>query len=302
MPLVASDEVPPGFLGGGRLVSSTGEAPGPLDRPGRNAGDVHREVALLDRLRSSLGSDEFHLSFQPVFACASGFPEMVEALLRWRDPILGCVPPSLFIPVAEASGLIHALGRQVIDMAGAALQACLEHSGSAPRVAVNVSAIQIQGDEGLLDHLDGMFKRRGLAPSQFEIEVTESRPVENALVARRFGQALRARGIAFTMDDFGTGYAGLSNLLCLPIDRIKIDQLFVRHMGDDGAHIAMVDPMVTLAHNMGLTVVAEGVETAGQAAALRALGCDYLQGFFMHRPIPCEEFPDWWATHISSRK
>jgi diguanylate cyclase (GGDEF)-like protein/PAS domain S-box-containing protein len=238
------------------------------------------EVALSHALKRQ----ELLLHYQPKFCAASGRLTGVEALLRWcRGGEL--VPPGRFIPVAEQSSLILDIGNWVIDEV-CAQQARWRARGLAmPRVAVNVAARQFAA--GNLDAvLDEALRRHGVPPESLELEVTESLLIDMPAGGIEMLRRLKAIGIRLSLDDFGTGYSSLAYLRQFPIDALKIDKSFVDQIGSGPDGSAIVDAVIALAHRLGLTVVAEGVETAAQQAHLLQQGCDELQGFGLARPMP----------------
>ncbi|GAB4211878.1 MAG: hypothetical protein Fur007_03110 [Rhodoferax sp.] len=248
-------------------------------------------------LRGALPNGEFHLHFQPRL-CARGRHTLgAEALLRWNNPALGSVPPGEFIQLAEETGLIKGIGHWVLD------QACREwvaliHQCGLPglQLSVNLSAAQLV-DEQLVPQVRAVLQNSGLAPGQLELELTESHLMENPSFARQQLSALKDLGVMVAIDDFGTGYSSLAYLKRFEIDRLKIDQSFVRGMLDDSADAAIVQAVIGLGHSLRLTVVAEGVESMATAQALAALGCDELQGYAFARPMPGDDLAQWIAQN-----
>jgi EAL domain-containing protein (putative c-di-GMP-specific phosphodiesterase class I) len=212
-----------------------------------------------------------------------------EALLRWRHPERGWVSPSVFIPVAEEMGLIHVLGRWVFDEAcGRARQWMDAFAGRRVRMAVNLSAAQFSQAD-LADHVARSIEACSIPPGVVHVEITESVILEHAGPALSLLARLRELGVGLCMDDFGTGYSSLGYLHRFPIDELKIDRSFVARMELDPRNAQLVQAIVGLARNLGVKVVAEGVETRDQLAALRALGCDFAQGFLFSEPVPADE-------------
>jgi diguanylate cyclase (GGDEF)-like protein len=212
-----------------------------------------------------------------------------EALLRWNNPDLGQVPPLTFIPVAEESGLIVPIGAWVLEQACRQTASWLKAGFPISRIAVNISAWQL-GQTGFMEGVQSALERSGLSPACLELELTETalmRDLENCM--HRL-QGLRELGVSVAIDDFGTGYSSLSYLQKLPVSRVKIDQSFVHGItGCSHGTLPLIRAIVDLAHGLGLTVIAEGVETETQLEALTAAGCDLVQGYLIHRPQPANQ-------------
>ena len=213
----------------------------------------------------------------------SGF----EALLRWRSPE-GLIPPDRFIPLAEESGLIVPIGRWVLQQACRQAKAWHDSGMGRPVVAVNISPRQFQHPEFMATVREALASA-GVDPRFIELEITEGAMMDDAEATIAKMAELRALGLHLAIDDFGTGYSSLAYLKRFPIDRLKIDRTFVRDLGQDEGGAAIVQAMIQLAHSLGLTVVAEGVEDAGQEACLRDWQCDLMQGFGYARPVPMKE-------------
>jgi diguanylate cyclase len=256
---------------------------------------VIEHTGLLAGMRSGLARGEFQLHYQPQFDLRSGRLVGAEALLRWRHPTLGTVPPARFVPIAESSGFIVTLGAWAVREAcrqAAAWHGRLEHGF---RVSVNLSPVQFRrGDieSVLLNALDAA----GLPPERLEVEITESMLVEDSRDLRGTLERLRAMGVAFAIDDFGTGYSNLAYLKRFEVGRLKIDQSFVRRLAQDAQDRAIVGAIVQMATRLGLTTIAEGVEDAPTLALLRALGCDEGQGFHWSAALPADAFATQWLA------
>ncbi len=264
---------------------------------GKNAFEVFQpEMALRAQkrlkieanLRRALAKDQLQLHYQPQVDLRSGRVVGVEALLRWHCKELGQVSPAEFIPVAEETGVIVELGRWVLQTACRQAAAWREQGllDSIEHVAVNLSARQTR-DAGLMDDISDILAETRLPPRLLELEITEGVLMENVHANLDLLQRLQAAGIHLSIDDFGTGYSSMSYLKRFPIDQLKIDRSFVHDVPGDGEAIATA--IIAMAHSLGLTVVAEGVETAGQLEFLRRAGCDIMQGFYFARPMPAEE-------------
>ncbi|MBL8486344.1 MAG: EAL domain-containing protein [Rhodocyclaceae bacterium] len=251
--------------------------------------EAMRRLTLESNLRLALERSEFFLVYQPQLDLASGSIRSVEALIRWRHPDQGLVPPGQFIPVAEENGLIGPIGDWVLRTA-CAEAARWRAAGTPLRVAVNLSAVQFR-DPGLPDRIREVLADTGLPAECLELEVTEGALMEDSAATLAILNALRAVGLQLSLDDFGTGYSSLSYLKRLPLNNLKVDQSFVRGLPDDRESLAIVRAIVSLAKNLGFTVTAEGVETADHARVLGALDCETLQGYFIDKPMPAEHLP-----------
>lgn len=230
-------------------------------------------------MRIALPRGEFHLVYQPVVTLSDDRIVGFEALIRWDHPVRGSVPPASFIPLAEQSDQIVAIGRWVLD------EACREAATWTDdhHVAVNVSSVQLRSPR-LLDHLTSALEASGLPAGRLEIEVTETALIDSGEQAGEILAAVRALGVKVAMDDFGTGYSSLSHLRQLPFDRIKIDRSFVANATSDPSSLAVLKGVVQIGRDLGVATLAEGVETEGQRALLRSLGCDLVQGYLIGRP------------------
>jgi len=248
---------------------------------------MQRRVLLERELKTALDHNELSLEYQPLLdrkGCLDG----VEALLRWNNPEAGQVSPTEFIPIAEEIGQITAIGEWVARTACRDAARWLQLGYNVPRLAVNVSALQF-ADGKFTALVERILRECGLPPSRLELEITETALMNNLERVVAQIESLRRLGVHFAIDDFGTGYSSLSHLQNLPVDCVKIDRSFIKdlELGAEGC-TTLVRGIVALAHNLGLQVVAEGVETAEQLALLNALGCDISQGFFLHRPMSVE--------------
>ena len=252
---------------------------------------------LVEELRSSIAGGGLRLHYQPVVDLRGGEIVHVEALCRWQSPISGTVPPDVFIPLAESSSLILPLTQEVLRQA-------LEQSrqwrreGLTVPVAVNVSA-QTLGDPRLMEALEEW--HAGPEPAgPLEIEVTESAVMSDPAAALVVLERLVAQGVRIAIDDFGTGYSSLAQLKRLPVHSVKVDRSFVQDLTEDDRDASIVLSIIQLGHTLGLTVVAEGVETAAAAARLRRLGCDLSQGWHHGRPAPPEEVTELFRARRGS--
>jgi diguanylate cyclase (GGDEF)-like protein len=254
-----------------------------------------RRLALENELRKALERKQFVLHYQPQVDVMSGELTGVEALLRWHHPEKGMVMPSEFIPLAEETGLIVPLGRWVLHEACSQNKAWQRQGLRAPRVAVNISGVQFQ-QKDLVDSIAQALRVSGLDPRCLELEITESVIMHNASEAIVMLEKLGQMGVDISIDDFGTGYSSLSYLKRFSIDKLKIDQAFIRNVSSDQDDAAIVKAIIALAHSLRLRVVAEGVEHAEQLQFLRSLGNDEYQGYFHSRPLPAAELERYLQT------
>jgi predicted signal transduction protein with EAL and GGDEF domain len=234
--------------------------------------------ALEHDLRVAVERGELYLDYQPQ-QHRDGTLRAYEALVRWRHPVRGVIPPGEFIPVAEQSGSIAQIDDWVL------MEACREAASwrEPLRVAVNVSAAQFRR-ENLDAHVRKALRESGLSASRLELEITEGVLIEDIARAKRTMQSLKSLGIQIALDDFGTGYSSLSYLEAFPLDRIKIDRSFVAALGQNERSLAIVRAVIGLAHGLGVPVLAEGIETDAQMSVLLQEGCDEMQGYLIGRP------------------
>jgi diguanylate cyclase (GGDEF)-like protein/PAS domain S-box-containing protein len=258
---------------------------------------AHARLALENALRHAVERKEFLLHHQPVIRLADGSVTGVESLVRWRHPQRGLVLPGEFIPLAEQTGLIVRLGEWVLYTACEQCRNFRTADGLALRLAVNISPRQFQQPD-MPELVAAVLKRTDFDPALLEFEITESLLMQHADAALAAMSRLSALGVSFSVDDFGTGYSSLSYLKNLPIRRVKIDKSFVRDIPGDANDAAIVTAIISMAHDLGLQVVAEGVETQAQLDFLRDRGCDAIQGYFFSPPITAGEI----AGFLKNRK
>jgi diguanylate cyclase (GGDEF)-like protein len=253
--------------------------------------DMHElaagRLALETNLRRAIQNEEFLIHYQPRVSVDSLAITGVEALVRWQHPQLGLVSPSEFIPLAEDTGLIVPIGEWVLRKACEQNRHWHEQGFAPIRIAVNISARQFH-DQDLSQTVIRILDESGLSPNYLELEVTESSVMQNAEFAAGVLTRWKNLGINISIDDFGTGFSSLASLKRLPIDALKIDQSFVRDATTDPDDAAIVLAITTLAHNLRLKVIAEGVETEEQLRFLQLLRCDEIQGFLFSKPLPAD--------------
>ena len=239
---------------------------------------------MVKALRSAVALDQLHVAYQPQVDLQSGRICGMEALLRWTHPELGAVPPSEFIPVAEESGLIKAMGEWVLRQACRDVRAWLDNGIDVPHVAVNVSPLQFHDDD-LIVQIKQALSDFQINPKLIYLEVTESSLMDDVVRSESMLRELKGLGIRLALDDFGTGYSSLSYLKRFPFDKVKIDQSFVRDIATSQSDNVIVKVIVSMAHGLGLTVIAEGVATQAQCEILRTSVCDEIQGYFFSKPV-----------------
>jgi diguanylate cyclase (GGDEF)-like protein/PAS domain S-box-containing protein len=245
-------------------------------------------LVLENNLRHALERDELRLYYQPQVVLKGRKIVAAEALIRWQHPELGLVSPAKFIPLAEETGLILPIGEWVIRTACTQIKTWWADGLKIERVAVNLSARQFVR-EGLPDLIAGILDENGLPPHALEVEITESLLMDNTEDAISTLKAFRTMGLNISLDDFGTGYSSLSYLNRFPISMLKVDQSFVRNIGDSSGSAAIVKTIIAMAKSLNLEVIAEGVETEDQLNFLDKLDCDFVQGYFFYRPEPADQ-------------
>ena len=244
-------------------------------------------ATLIAALRRGLERNEFHVVYQPKLSLVDNRVTGVEALLRWNNEEFGSVPPATFIPLAEETGLIVPIGEYVLNASCAQLRRWHDQGFTQLKVAVNLSMLQLLRAD-LAVRLRQILETHGLQAGRLELELTETMVMANAEQSVRTLSELKTIGVTLAIDDFGTGYSSLSYLKRLPIDTLKIDQAFVGDITTDPEDAAITSTIITMAHSLGLDVVAEGVETAEQLQYLRSQGCDEIQGHWFARPLEAD--------------
>lgn len=247
-------------------------------------------LGLESRLRGALSKQELRVFYQPIISFETGEIAGFEALLRWFSPEKGIIGPADFVPIAEQTGLIVPIGRWVLGQAcrQAKLWENMGPGGTPLFVSVNISPRQFAHGE-LVDDVALVLQESGVDPANLKLEVTESLLIDTVPQALDVMSKLRAMNIRLCVDDFGTGYSSLSTLSQFPIQTLKIDRAFVKRLGPDGKHGAIIDTVITLAHALGMDVIAEGIETTEQRDQLKMRHCEYGQGFLYSKPVPEEQ-------------
>jgi diguanylate cyclase (GGDEF)-like protein len=248
-------------------------------------------LSLLGELRRAVERDELRLYYQPKVSLHSANVSAVEALIRWQHPERGLVPPAMFIPFAEHTGYIKLLTRWVIREA---MRQCGEwlRQGMRLQVSVNISARDLMNRD-LPTEVAALLAEHGVPPALLCLEITESGFMEDPAHAQRVLDRLDELGVRLSIDDYGTGYSSLSYIMRLPVQELKIDRSFISRMATDEEISTIVRSTIELGHNLGLKVVAEGVEDLSVWNMLRSLGCDDAQGYFMSRPLEPHMLADW---------
>ena len=257
-----------------------------------------RALQIENALRRALERNQFELHYQPQVSLDTRKLVGAEALLRWRHPELGMVSPAEFVPVAESSGMIVAIGEWVIRTAVNDIKRWLDMQLPLRAVSVNVSAVQFRHPQ-LPEMVTRCLVQAGLPARRLELELTEGAAVDDPAAALAMMDQLHERGVRLSMDDFGTGYSSLSYLKRFQIYKLKIDQSFVRDLEDDANDRAIVSAIIRMAQALGMQTTAEGVETDGQLDFLRAQGCDEGQGYLFSRPLPAADFEAYLRSHLA---
>ncbi|MFY0185695.1 putative bifunctional diguanylate cyclase/phosphodiesterase [Stenotrophomonas sp. PUT21] len=250
---------------------------------------AEQQFQLLADLRRAIGSEQLFLHYQPKTRVAGQSISGAEALIRWRHPQQGLIPPDRFIRLAERSGVINEIGRWALDEACRQLRVWHEAGHDGWTVSVNLSPIQFASPK-LLQEVREALQTHRIEPRRLILEITENTVMRDTEASLTLLQAMAALGVGISIDDFGTGYSSLLYLKRLPATEIKIDHAFVRDLENSSEDVVIVSAIVALGHALDMDIVAEGVETTGQRAYLERLGCDYLQGYLLGRPVDAQRF------------
>jgi diguanylate cyclase (GGDEF)-like protein len=270
-----------------------------FDREMRDAVDL--KFRIQSELDKAISSRQFELHFQPIVSMADGHHVGFEALVRWRHPVRGMVNPAQFVTIAEESGHIRALGDLIIEMALDAVAGWKVAGLWQPGwyVSINVSGGQLV-DASLLTFLEQAMSARQISERDIRLELTETAVITNLDVANEVFPVLRDRGLTLCMDDFGTGYSSLSYISKLPFEVIKIDKSFVDDILIRPEQLAMVKAVLSMARELGMRVVAEGIESEAQARELSSFACDYGQGYHFAKPLPATAATEWLRRHLQA--
>ncbi|WP_305857825.1 putative bifunctional diguanylate cyclase/phosphodiesterase [Balneatrix alpica] len=240
-------------------------------------------------LRNAIEHNQLSLHYQPKYQTKGGLLCGAEALLRWQHPELGAISPSRFIPIAERFGLINRLENWVLDQSCQQIRHWQREGMQVPPISINLSPTRFRQDD-LVEKVEEAIRNYELKPGQLILEITESSSIEDPEQALQTLYRLQSLGVLLALDDFGTGYSSLSYLTQLPVQQLKIDRSFIRHLRDRGHNSQVVHAIITLAHALNLEVIAEGVETEEEHRQLEAFACDQIQGFLLSKPLPVENF------------
>lgn len=258
---------------------------------------AHRQRELQDNLRKALPNNEFTVFFQPIVDTKTGQVVSAEALLRWYSANLGQVFPDEFIPAAENAGLIPELGCWVLQKAIETGAHWNQRYGIGLRIAVNASSIQFRNNM-LFDTIKQQIETHGWNPDLLEVEITEGLLLDDSPEVNTYINEISTHGVRLSVDDFGTGFSALSYLKNYPVSTVKIDRSFIMDLPDDKENAVLVQAIIAMAHGLRLEVIAEGVETAEQWAYLKALDCDFAQGYYFGKPMPQSEFEEYLMLQL----
>jgi len=250
-------------------------------------------MRLATDLRAALALGQFHVVYQPIVDLATGEVRKAEALLRWTHPDRGPVSPAVFIPIAESSGLIGEIGDWVFRTATGQVARWRQTLHPQFQISVNRSPVQFRSDAATGPGWGDQLIQAGLPGDSIAVEITEGLLLDTGPGVTEQLHALKQAGVPISLDDFGTGYSAMAYLQKFDIDFLKIDRRFVSGMQQDATGRALCKAIIVMAHELGMRVIAEGVETTAQRDWLQAAGCDHAQGYLFARPMPAEQFEAW---------
>jgi EAL domain-containing protein (putative c-di-GMP-specific phosphodiesterase class I) len=257
---------------------------------------LQRKLTLENQLRHAIERGELYLNYQPKTDLHNGGVAGLEVLVRWKHPEHGSISPAEFIPIAEDSGLVVPIGEWILRTAVAQRRAWSDAGVPDVPVAVNLSGKQFLGTD-VVALVGAVLQESGLPPRLLELELTESISMDDPVRTADLMRQLRELGTTLSIDDFGTGYSSLSYLKRLPVDKLKVDRSFVLDVHQSAESLAMVKAIIAMAHTLRLEVIAEGVETDGQLAALRSAGCDQIQGDYFSKPLDADACAEYLRKH-----
>ena len=258
---------------------------------------ANRKRELQENLKKALPNNEFTVFYQPIVDVKTGAPASAEALLRWQNATIGDVGPDEFIPAAESAGLISELGRWVLSEAMSSGAAWSNQYGIKLRLAINASSLQFKNNL-LYDSILQQINHHDWSPDLLEIEITEGLLLDDSVEVTNYINAINKLGVRLSIDDFGTGFSALSYLKNYPVSTVKIDRTFVIGLPEDKENVVLVGAIIAMAHGLRLEVIAEGVETLAQWEFLKALNCDFAQGYYFGKPVPKADFDTYLMDHL----
>ena len=258
---------------------------------------ANRKRELQENLKKALPNNEFTVFYQPIVDVKTGAPTSAEALLRWQNATIGDVGPGEFIPAAESAGLISELGRWVLSEAMSSGAAWSNQYGIKLRLAINASSLQFKNNL-LYDSILQQINHHDWSPDLLEIEITEGLLLDDSVEVTNYINAINKLGVRLSIDDFGTGFSALSYLKNYPVSTVKIDRTFVIGLPEDKENVVLVGAIIAMAHGLRLEVIAEGVETLAQWEFLKALNCDFAQGYYFGKPVPKADFDTYLMDHL----
>jgi EAL domain-containing protein (putative c-di-GMP-specific phosphodiesterase class I) len=253
---------------------------------------AHIRLRMANDLRLALGRKQFHLVYQPIVELKTGHIRKAEALIRWNHPELGLIPPNDFIELAESIGLIEEIGEWVFQTAAQQVQEWRKSIDPQMQISVNKSPLQFKSDIGQTKAWADYLSALDLSPDAIVVEITEGLLLDATEPVQQQLTSLRDLGLQVSLDDFGTGYSSLSYLHRYDIDFLKIDQSFICDLQPDSKILTLCKAIIRMAHELGIKVIAEGVETQKQRDLMLDAGCDFGQGYYFSKPVVATEFPD----------
>ncbi|MCO4758549.1 MAG: EAL domain-containing protein, partial [Oceanospirillaceae bacterium] len=259
--------------------------------------ETRERIQLTSDLKTATQKQEMVAYYQPIIDLQNASVYKAELLLRWIHPKRGFVSPADFIPLAEETGIVVEIGDWVFIEAIKQVEQWRQQFDERFQVSVNASPIQFQDADGKLSNWTTLMEQRGVSGDAVAIEITENLLMQSGDEVTETLKGFRTAGLSISLDDFGTGYSSLSYLRQLDIDFLKIDQSFVRNLTPDSSELSLCEAIIVMAHKLGIKVIAEGIETPEQKALLTQAGCDYGQGYLFSKPVPANQFEDWYHHH-----